>query len=150
MASSLVAIVLGIFLAIQLSGFVKTFLEGRLDVSPGILPIISFTLIFIVVVLIIYIAAFFVDKLLKAIALGFINRLIGALFGMLVNAFILSVIICVLISFDHHRKFLPKEDIADSYLYAPVSKIAPFIFPFLHFDKLKLPPVNEHFTKKEE
>ncbi len=114
------------------------------------MPIISFAIIFILVVIIIYLAAFFVDKLITAISLGFINRVIGAVFGLIMNAFILSAILAVLLSIDKHRSFLPKDDIAESHLFKPVSKIAPLVFPSLHFESIKIPSIKDEFKKKEE
>lgn len=138
MVASLAAIVLGILLAVRLSHAARTFLEGRLDVNPAWLPVISFIFVFILVALGIYLLAFVLDKSLKAVALGIPNRILGGLFGLLMNALLLSVIISVLNTVNHSKGFLPNEAVAQSKLYEPVSKFAPAIFPSLHFENFSI------------
>jgi membrane protein required for colicin V production len=72
-----------------------------------------------------------VDRLMKAVALGFINRLLGIAFGLFKAVLILSVIFVVLNAIDARRPFLPKEKIEKSMLYNPISDIAPAIFPII-------------------
>jgi membrane protein required for colicin V production len=72
-----------------------------------------------------------VDKLMEAVSLGFINRLIGIAFGLLKSVLIMSIVFVVLNTIDVRRPFLPKEKIEQSLLYNPISDIAPAIFPII-------------------
>ena len=66
-----------------------------------------------------------------AVALGFVNRLLGMIFGLIKSVLILSVLFMVLNSIDAGRPFLPKEKIEKSMLYNPIADIAPAIFPII-------------------
>ena len=68
-------------------------------------------------------------KLADFAALGILNKLLGAAFGVLKIGFILSVI---LIIFSHTNKtveFLSPEKLNQSVLYKPVKNIATLVFP---------------------
>jgi membrane protein required for colicin V production len=93
--------------------------------------ILSFIITFMIIVVVIHFIGLLVDKLMEAIALGFVNRLLGILFGLVKSVLILSVVFTLLNAIDSHRKFLPKEKIERSMLYNPISDIAPAIFPII-------------------
>jgi hypothetical protein len=81
-------------------------------------------------------AAYLVSRLLDAIALGIINRLLGSLFGVFKMALILSVFFVILNAFNERHDFLPEEQIESSLLYQPVADLAPNLFPFLRFENI--------------
>jgi membrane protein required for colicin V production len=88
-----------------------------------------------------------IDKLMDAVALGFLNKLLGTVFSLLKTTLMLSVFLVVLKSIDANRPFLPKEKTEESMLFNPISDIAPAIFPiigegdlFHSFDRLKKEP----------
>ena len=78
-----------------------------------------------------------VNKLLEAVALGFINRFLGALFSVLKYAFVISVLLAILNGIDKNSNIISEKQKKDSVLYGPVSNLAPQVFPYLHFDDLK-------------
>jgi membrane protein required for colicin V production len=77
------------------------------------------------------------EKLLKAAALGIVNRIAGVLFAVLRTAFLLSVILVVLNTIDRRAPFIPDEHKENSLLYRPLSSLAPAIFPYLDFDGVR-------------
>ena len=68
---------------------------------------------------------------MKAVALGFVNRLLGVAFGLIKAVLILSVIFVILNAIDARRPFLPQDRIERSMLYKPISDIAPALFPII-------------------
>jgi membrane protein required for colicin V production len=145
--ASLAALILGIWGAIRFSGFTAGKLYDYFDMSGKYVGIISFLVTFAIIVIIIHFIGLLVDKLVDAVALGFINRLLGIGFGLLKSVLIMSVFLAVLNAIDARRPFLPKEKIQQSMLYNPVSDIAPAIFPIIGegglyhgFDRLKKKP----------
>jgi membrane protein required for colicin V production len=72
-----------------------------------------------------------VDKIMEAVSLGLINKLLGIVFGLLKSVLIMSIIFVVLNAIDARRPFLPKKSIEESKLYNTVSDIAPVIFPII-------------------
>jgi membrane protein required for colicin V production len=144
-AATLLALILGIIGAIKFSGYTSTLIIEHTKMTGEYLPIISFALTFIVIVVVVHLLAKVIERLVEAVALGFLNRLAGALFSMTKFAFIISVILVVLNGIHAKYSFLPEEKIDQSLMYRPLSKFAPGIFPYLHFDN---PP--EFLEKAEE
>ncbi len=145
--ASLAALILGIWGAIKFSDFTAAKLYDYFDMTGKYVGIIAFIITFVIIVIVIHFVGMLVDKLMEAIALGFINRLLGILFGLIKSVLILSVVFTILNSIDAHRKFLPKENIEKSMLYNPISDIAPAIFPIIgegalgkSFDSFKKKP----------
>jgi membrane protein required for colicin V production len=145
--ASLAALILGIWGAIKFSTFTAAKLYDYFDMTGRYVGIISFIVTFLVIVIVIHFIGMLVDKLMEAIALGFINRLLGIVFGLLKSVLIMSVVFVVLNAIDSHRSFLPKEKIEKSMLYKPISDIAPAIFPIIGegafsqgFDRFKKKP----------
>ena len=145
--AALAALILGIWAAIKFSSFTAAKLYDYFDMTGRYVGIIAFIITFLIVVVIIHLTGFLIDKLVKAVALGLLNRLLGMIFGILKSTLILSVIFVILNAIDEHRPFLPKDKINRSMLYNPISDIAPAIFPLIgegafskSFDRFKKEP----------
>ena len=127
--ASIVALILGIYGAIHFSDFIAGFLESRVGWDEQYINIAAFAITFIIIVIAIAMAGKALTKLADFAALGFLNKLLGAVFGALKTGLILSV---VLIVFDRMNSTIPlveDHEIEESILYAPVKSIAPAIFP---------------------
>ncbi|TYA74356.1 CvpA family protein [Seonamhaeicola marinus] len=127
--ASLVALVAGVYGAIHFSNFAAEFLTEKVEWNEKTINIVAFAITFVVIVLAIALAGKALTKLADFAALGIINKLLGAAFGALKIAAILSV---VLIIFDRFNKTIPfadKEDLESSILYQPVKNLVPTIFP---------------------
>jgi membrane protein required for colicin V production len=83
-------------------------------------------------------------KLANNEAIGVINKLLGALFGGLKIALILSVLLLVFDRFNNTLSLVSEEELEDSILYKPVASIAPMILPqFINEDKkLEIPKIK--------
>jgi membrane protein required for colicin V production len=145
--ASLAALILGIWGAIRFSSFTAGKLYDYFDMTGKYVGIISFLITFGIIVIIIHFIGLLVDKLMEAVALGFINKLLGIAFGLFKSVIIMSVVFVVLNAIDARRPFLPKEKIEQSMLFNPVSDIAPAIFPIIgeggfyqSFDRFKKKP----------
>ncbi len=135
--ASLAALVLGIYGAIHFSGWSAALISHHFNINAEILPLIAFAATFILIIIGIHLLAGLLDKLMKSIALGFINQIAGLLFGILKAGFILSIILVLINKINEHYPFIPEEQKEQSYLYVPLSSLAPTIFPYLHFDKIR-------------
>ncbi len=141
--ASLVALVLGLLGAIKFSDITASYLSEYINSSH--IGLIAFIVTFILIVIGVHLVAKVVDKMVSAIALGPVNRILGAVFSLLKYAFIISVLVAVINGFDRDSKLLSEDMKSKSYLYEPVSSIAPLVFPYLHFDTVK-----EHFEDAKE
>jgi membrane protein required for colicin V production len=131
MAASLAALVLGIFLAIKLQPLFASLLDSVFDIAPGNMNVIAFTVAFVSIVLLVHLVAFSVEKLIKAVALNFVNRLLGMGFGLLVTAFVISMVLWPVNKVNEAKQIIKPERIEGSLLYKPLSAFAPAVFPYL-------------------
>lgn len=145
--ASLVALVLGIWGAIKLSGLTAEKLYDFFDMTGKYVGILAFIITFAVIVIIINFIGVIADRLVKAVALGFLNRLLGMVFGVFKTALILSIFFVVLNAIHAKHPFLPEEKISQSRFYNPIADLAPAIFPVIgegangnSFDRFKKKP----------
>lgn len=129
--ASLAALILGIWGAIKFSTFTAAKLYDYFDMTGKYVGIIAFLITFGFIVIIIHFIGILANKIVDAVALGFVNRLLGIVFGLLKSVLIMSVFFVILNAIDARRPFLPKETIERSIFYNPVSDIAPAIFPII-------------------
>jgi membrane protein required for colicin V production len=146
--TSLAALFLGIYGAIKFSYYISNFITDKMNVDFDYLPIISFALTFVVIVVAIHFLGRIIEKIIEIVALSFINRLFGAIFNIFKYALIISVFLVILGNFDRRKSFLPKDQIQKSLLFTPIYVLAPFIYPYLRynfFPNLEVPdlPVDE-------
>jgi membrane protein required for colicin V production len=144
--ASLLALILGIWGAIKFSTFTAAKLYDYFDMTGKYVGIVAFLITFIVIVVIIHFIGLLVDKFVETISLGFLNSLLGIVFGIFKTALILSVIFVILNAIDAKHHFLPRRQIEESKFYNPIADIAPAIFPIIgegsfdkSFDRFKKP-----------
>lgn len=135
--ATLAALVLGIIGAIKFSHITSVFLAENFNIGTTYLPLISFAVTFIGIIIAVHFLARIVDKILSAVALGGLNRIAGALFGLAKYGFIVSVILIILNYIDAQVNFIPQEKKEQSILYEPVAGFAPAVIPYIDLDKLK-------------
>jgi membrane protein required for colicin V production len=131
MVASLLALILGILGAIKFRPVFASFIDSLFNVSPEHVNVIAFSVAFVVIVLVVHLAAFLAEKLIKAVALNFVNRLLGMGFGFLVTAFVISMILWPVNQVNQEKQIIRPERIEGSLLYKPLSKLAPAVFPYL-------------------
>ncbi|MCK4287637.1 MAG: CvpA family protein [Bacteroidales bacterium] len=138
----LVALVLGVFIAINFSYFAADFLTDNTKIAHKYISIIAFVITFIAIVIAAFAVGKLLEKVINLLLLGFINKIAGCLFGILKAAFILSVIIFIINSFDSKQAVITKKIRENSILYKPIASIAPYIIPKLNLDKLDITKEN--------
>ena len=143
--ASLAALVLGIFGAIKLRPVFASSLDSVFTISPEYVNVIAFAVAFVSIVIIVHLAAFLVEKLVKAVALSLVNRVLGMAFGILVTAFVISMILWPVNEVNKEKKIIKPKHIEGSLLYKPLSSFAPAVFPYLKKQDWK-----QYVPKKKE
>lgn len=127
--ASLVALIAGIYGAIHFSYYVADLLIEHVDWSEKTINITAFAITFIIIVLVIALAGKALTKLADFAALGFLNKLLGGVFGLLKIGLILSIILIIFDKMNNTITFVDEEHTQDSVLYEPVKSLAPMLFP---------------------
>lgn len=141
--AGLAALALGIYGAIHFSGWTALKLSEWFDMQSSWTGIAAFAVTFAAIVIAIYLLGKLIDSLMKTISLGFVVKILGAVFGVLKTALILSVLFVFLNTIHEKKHFLPSSTIARSYLYNPIADLIPSIFPVVEGGNL-IDSFNRH------
>lgn len=132
-ASSLAAIVLGIYAAIKLSGITAKYIGQWISASEELLFLISLAVTFIAVFIFVNLVGQALDKLLKVVQLSFLNKILGVVFSAFKTALILGIIFAFADRLDYRYNYLPKGTRENSFFFVPFASVARGIFPGLEF-----------------
>ena len=80
-----VALIFGVYGAINFAVYVDPHIKSQFEIENSIIPIISFTITFLTIVIGVNFIGTIIDKIIKFIALGLISRLLGGIFGVFKN-----------------------------------------------------------------
>jgi membrane protein required for colicin V production len=124
--ASLVALALGIWVAVHFSKFINDILNKTFHPSGSWLTILSFALTFLLVVIGVILLAKLLEKVVKTVGLGLANRVIGGLFGLLKGILGVSVLLFIIVSFDPKEKLITHKTMETSFCYPYIEKAFPF------------------------
>ena len=131
--AGLAALILGIWAALQFSGLVASLITEYFNYQSKYLPVIAFAVTFVLVLILVNIIGGIASNIIKAVQLGFLNKLAGFAFGIIKGALVLSVFLVIFNKLDQDVHLISKDAKTNSRMYEPVKNFAPSIFPFLDF-----------------
>jgi len=148
--ASLFSLLLGIYLSIKFSDFTADFIRKNLSFDSEYLEIIAFLVTFVLVVIAVTLLAKVFTKIVDFASLGWINRLFGAVFGLLKMIFILSISIHFFQKINTNNAFISEEKTNQSILYNPIIEVSKFVFPIISdwFDIFKEENTENHIENQ--
>lgn len=129
--TTLVGLVLGVYGAIHFSYFLGDFLKDSVAWDESLIQVVAFAGTFLIILIALVLLGKAMTKIAETIALGFFNKLVGAIFGFLKYALILSIVLIVYDEINASIRFMEKQKTKESILYEPIKNFAPAIFPNL-------------------
>lgn len=129
--TTLVGLVLGVYGAIHFSHFLGDFLKDSMTWDESMIQVVSFAGTFLIILIALVLLGKALTKIAETIALGFFNKIVGAVFGLVKYALILSIVLMVYDHINSSIRFMEKPKVKQSVLYEPVKNFAPAIFPNL-------------------
>ncbi len=132
--ASLVALILGIYLAVYFSHFAGDLLRSGFNITSVYLPVISFAVTFLAVLIVVLLLGKLIEKLFDVVGMGFLNHLTGALFGLIKSILILSVIFFVITIADPKEKLIKPEAKKESIFYKHIVSVFPTILSWAGTD----------------
>lgn len=130
--ASLAALLLGVWGGIKFSAYSAEYLSKVFNISAEIMPLLSFVVTFIGIVIIVFFIAKMLERVVKMVALGIVNRIAGMVFGMMKFGIIISVILNLVNTIDSEISFIESEVKTNSLLYQPLSDFSGKLFPKLN------------------
>ena len=118
---SVIAFIVGLAAALKLSVVVAGYIGDAVKISDKWLPIISFAVVFLIVVLLVRLGARFIEKSVELAMLGWLNKL-G---GILLYAGLYLLIFSILIFYADQLGFIKPETKTDSVTYSYIQPWGP-------------------------
>ncbi len=123
--ASLVSVVLGMVAARLLGGDLGEYFVAHFAWTEQVAQAVAYFTLFLGVALLLNLLAWLLAKLFSAASLGWINKLAGAVFGMLKFAIVVSILLNCFASVNDFTKWFDNETLQKSALYEPLKNIAP-------------------------
>jgi membrane protein required for colicin V production len=120
---SLIGLIVGLAAALKLSVLVAGWLDGSVNVSSKWLPVISFILVFVVVVLLLRLMANMIEASVELALLGWVNKLGGAI----LYAAIYTLSFSVLLFFLVQVKLISEKTVNESITYSYIKPLGPMV-----------------------
>lgn len=128
---TLLALLIGIYAGVHFSDGLAGFVKSSLGWDSEYLPVISFTVTLLLVGAMVYFAGVLIEKAVKVVQLGLINRIAGLVFSLLKMVYILSIAFVLFESYDEKMEFFPPQTKDGSLLYQPVKNLSTQTIPGL-------------------
>ena len=123
----ILALLLGVFCAYKFSDSTAYYLAKWFSMNEAVTNAVAFAITFIAVLFLVILIGRVADRFIKLVALGLVNRLLGAILGALKAVLIISVCWVILKSFN----LLPEETIRASHSCQPLESVGSTVFPYL-------------------
>lgn len=120
---SLLAFFIGLAAALKLSAVVAVRLQESTNISGKWLPVISFLIVFILVVFLVRIGARWIDKAVQFVWLGWLNRLLGVILYVILYTTIFSIFLFYAVQL----KLIRQDTIDASKVYGYIQPWGPYV-----------------------
>jgi len=148
---SLIALIVGIYISLRFSFFTRNFLTENTQWNPNTLTIAAFFITFVVVLILLYFLGKAVTKLAESLALGFVNKILGAVFEGIKMLLIISVFLNLFQKINFNNLIVSKEKLDESVFYEPIEKVSKEIFPLMDkWYKIALSEASENIEAMKE
>ena len=130
-ALALAGVVLSVWAAFRFSGLVATWLKPYADLSETTLNVVSFALILIAMSLLVLIIAKLLTKVIELAMLGWLDKTLGLVFALAVNALVIGVFIVLFDTINLKFGLVKPEVLDESIVYTTLRDICYLVFPYL-------------------
>ena len=130
-ALSLAGIVLGVWAAFKFSALVCGWLKPYLSLSDTTLNVVAFALILIAVSIVVLLVAKLLTKVLEMSMLGWLDKILGLVFALVVNGLMLGVFIILFDTLNLKFGFVKPEVLDASIVYTTLRDLCYLVFPYL-------------------
>ncbi len=130
--AGIIIIIASIWLSYEFSDTVSGWIAGWMEnANPDVLKFVSFAVIIIAVAILLTLISRLLENLLKAIMLGWLNKMLGLLFAILKYAVVLCILIYFFNILNDSWDIVSKTVLDESAVYNWLSDLNDLIFPYL-------------------
>lgn len=129
--ASIVALVAGVFCAIYFSDVTASYLLEKFQWSEKYIAISSFVITFLLVLIGVHLLGKVLTKLVKALLLGTVNKILGGIFGLLKMVLILGIVLVYIDRKVNLTQWMSSKQADESLLYTYLFKSGRFLYDFI-------------------
>lgn len=126
---SSMSLFVGIYAAVRLSDWMSVFLRERLEVKAENLAIISFIVVLVLVMVVLFFLGKMITRVIKAGGGEFWNKIGGSFFSLVKSLLFLSLFFILFHKLNSRTHILSEAQQEKSILYKPVMNFSLFILP---------------------
>ena len=130
-ALALAGVILSVWAAFRFSGLVCTWLKPYLEFSETTLNVISFALILVAMSLLVLLVAKLLTKVAEMAMLGWLDKTLGLVFALAVNALVIGVVIILFDTVNTKFALVKSEVLDGSIVYTSLRDLSYLVFPYL-------------------
>lgn len=130
-AVDFIAIVLGIWAALHFSNTISVWIGQYIHADKVILNIVSFLVVVIVITLLLNIIGSLLSKMISIISLGWLNAVLGIIFGILKTALVLGLLIMLFEWLNSSVNLVETQALNDSQVYTALRDFTNKMFPYI-------------------
>ena len=126
-----VALLVGIWLSVRFSRYISAVLVSRFTLPSETTPLWAFGIIFGGAVVGIYLLSRVLEGTLRTLRMAWLDKVLGLAVGMLKGGLLISVLLSLLTRAGVMGRIVAPAAAGRSFLYEPVRRVAPGVFPYL-------------------
>ncbi len=130
-AVAIISLVLGGWLAYHFSSALTKWLGQWIEVTGPAMDIISFIIIFAVVITGLFLLGKILEASVKIILLGWLNKLLGLVFALVKFALVIGLLIILFDSLNSKFELVSDAYLDSSFMYSGFRKLTYSVFPYL-------------------
>ena len=123
--TTFIGMILGVIAAFYFWKDLSDLLSAYFSFGPIALKFISYSIIFLAVMLIAWIIGKIITKIVDLVLLGWLNKLLGAVFGLLKGVIVAALLLMIIVFFDKNEKVITHQAKEKSMFYQALSAIIP-------------------------
>ena len=126
---ALFALLAAIYLCAKVAVFIREYILQTGWFPENTVAVVSYVIAFVCILMVVTLVGGWVHKVMDATPLSFVNHLAGAVFGVVVALFIVSLTLNLLEGIDRRSVILTQQTKVESRLYDYVKEAVPAIYP---------------------
>lgn len=130
-AVSLAGVIASVWASFHFSSIVSTWIKPYIEVSDTLISVISFASILVVGLVLTVLIAKALTKVIEMAMLGWLNKALGLLLGIVVTLLILGVIIVMFDTINLKFGLVSETVLSESIMYNSIKDLAYTVFPYL-------------------
>lgn len=126
---TLLAVFAGLYAAVHFSDYISVRLKNDAGWNWEYVPVVAYAICFLAVGAMVYFGGKMLEKVIKVVQLGLVNRLAGSVFSMFTMILLIGGVILISDSYDDRTDILSEDTKEGSLLYYPVLNTSKTLIP---------------------